>query len=35
MHLTQGTEDPKTHTPAISLFLAYVAMLPIAGGAAV
>jgi len=32
-HLTQGTEDPKTHTPPISLFLAYVAMVPIATGA--
>lgn len=33
-HLTQGTEDPKTHTPPISLFLAYVAMVPIVSGAA-
>lgn len=33
-HLTQGTEDPKTHTPAISLFLAYIAMVPLASGAA-
>jgi len=33
-HLTQGTEDPKTHTPPVSLFLAYVAMVPIASGAA-
>ena len=35
IHLTQGTEDPKAHTPAISLFLAYVAMVPIAAGAVV
>ena len=34
-HLTQGTENPKTHTPPVSLFLAYVAMVPIASGAAV
>ena len=33
-HLTRGTEDPKAHTPPISLFLAYIAMLPIAAGAA-
>ena len=33
-HLTDGVEDPKVHTPAISLFLAYVAMVPIAAGAA-
>ena len=32
-HLTQGTEDPKSHTPAISLFLAYIAMVPTASGA--
>lgn len=33
-HLTHGSKDPKAHTPAISLFLAYVAMVPIASGAA-
>lgn len=33
-HLTHGIEDPKDHTPAISLALAYVAMVPTATGAA-
>lgn len=31
--LSDGTESPKEHTPAESLFLAYIAMLPIAAGA--
>lgn len=33
-HLTRGIEDPKAHTPPISLFLAYIAMVPTASGAA-
>ena len=33
-HLTAGTEDNKERAPALSLFLAYVAMLPVAAGAA-
>ncbi len=33
-HLTHGMEDPKARAPAISLFLAYIAMVPIASGAA-
>ena len=33
MHLADGTEDPKTKAPAISLLLAYAAMIPIAAGA--
>ena len=32
-HLTDGTEDPKQRAPLLSLFLAYVAMLPMAAGA--
>ena len=33
-HLTDGEEDPKAHTPALSLLLAYAAMVPIAMGTA-
>lgn len=33
--LADGTEDPKPHTPPISLFLAYIAMVPTAAGAMV
>lgn len=33
LHLTHGTESPKTHTPVISLLLAYSAMPPTAAGA--
>ncbi len=31
--LADGTEDPKTHSPAESLLLAYVAMVPLVAGA--
>ncbi len=32
-HLTDGTENPKEHTPPLSLAFAYAAMLPMAAGA--
>ena len=34
MHLADGKEDPKQHTPPISLVLAYLPMLLLAAGAA-
>lgn len=32
LHLSDGAEDPKQHTPWVSLVLAYAAMVPIVAG---